>query len=91
MPSFKQALDKANRLTRKKGKETSATKLLMLHFSCLEPTELFLKYEEEMPQKAYNNFFNGLNQYLEENIPVQQRAIRWQWAEINYFQQNSAE
>lgn len=72
MPSFKQALDKANRLTRKKGKETSATKLLMLHFSCLEPTELFLKYEEEMPQKAYNNFFNGLNQYLEENIPVQQ-------------------
>ncbi len=72
MPSYKEALNKANKLTRKKGKETSATKLLLLHFSCLEPTELFLKYEEEMPLEMVNNFFKGLNQYLEENIPVQQ-------------------
>ena len=72
MPSYKEALNEANKLTRKKGKETSATKLLLLHFSCLEPSELFLKYEEEMPLEMVNNFFKGLNQYLEENIPVQQ-------------------
>ncbi len=72
MSSYKQALEKANKLTRKKGKETSATKLLLLHFSDLEPTELYLKYETEMPEKTYNNFFDGLNQYLEHNIPTQQ-------------------
>ncbi|XFA98205.1 peptide chain release factor N(5)-glutamine methyltransferase [Candidatus Izemoplasma sp. B36] len=72
MLSYKEALNKANKLTRIKGKETSATKLLLLHFSCLEPTELFVKYEEEMPLEMYNNFFKGLTQYLEENIPVQQ-------------------
>ena len=72
MPSYKEALDKASKLTRKKGKETSATKMLMLHFSCLEPTELFLKYDQEMPEQDYYNFFNGLNKYLDDNIPVQQ-------------------
>lgn len=72
MPSYKEALEKANKLTRKKGKETSATKLLLLHFSALEPTDLYLKYETEMPEDTYNNFFNGLQQYLEHNIPTQQ-------------------
>ena len=72
MASYKQALEKANKLTRKKRKEISATKLLLLHFSGLEPTELYLKYEEEMPKETYNNFFNGLSLYLEKNIPTQQ-------------------
>jgi hypothetical protein len=52
MPSYKEALELANKLTRKKGKETSATKLLLLHFSQLEPTELYLQYENEMPEEV---------------------------------------
>ncbi len=72
MPSYKEALEKANKLTRKKGKETSATKLLLLHFSDIEPTELYLKYESEMPSESYDNFFAGLHKYLEDNIPAQQ-------------------
>jgi len=72
MPSYKEALDKANKLTRRKNKETSATKLLMLHFSGLEPTELYTKYEEEMPEDKYNEYFEALDKYLIENVPVQQ-------------------
>ncbi len=72
MASYKQALEKANKLTRKKAKETSATRMLMLHFSELNPSDLYLKYEEEMPEEIYTNYFDGLNKYLEENIPVQQ-------------------
>jgi release factor glutamine methyltransferase len=72
MATYKQALEKANRLTRKVNKETSATKLLMLHFSGLEPTELYLKYEEEMPKDKYITYFEALDKYLINNIPVQQ-------------------
>ncbi|MCK4551469.1 MAG: peptide chain release factor N(5)-glutamine methyltransferase [Tenericutes bacterium] len=72
MSSYKTALDKANKLIRKKGKEISAARLLLLHFSCLLPTDLYLNYEKEMPEEVYNNFFEGLNLYLEDNIPVQQ-------------------
>jgi release factor glutamine methyltransferase len=72
MPSYKEALELANKLTRKKGKETSATKLLLLHFSQLEPTELYLQYENEMPEEVYNNFFKGLDRYLIDNVPTQQ-------------------
>lgn len=72
MPSYKDALNKANKLTRRKNKETSATKLLMLHFSGLEPTELYTKYEDEMPKTKYNEYFEALDKYLEDNIPVQQ-------------------
>ena len=72
MASYKEALEKANKLTRKKAKETSATRMLMLHFSELNPSDLYLKYEEEMPEEIYTKYFEALSQYLEENIPVQQ-------------------
>lgn len=72
MPTYKSVLEKANRLTRRHNLETSATKLLMLHFSGLEPTELFLKYEEEMPLEKEKAYFNALDKYLIDNIPVQQ-------------------
>jgi release factor glutamine methyltransferase len=72
MSTYKQALEKANRLTRRSNKETSATKLLMLHFCGLEPTELYLRYEEEMPKDKYITYFEALDKYLIDNIPVQQ-------------------
>ncbi len=72
MATYKEVLQKAKKLTRKTNKETSATELLMLHFSKLEPTELYLNYEKEMPEKEENEFLQGLNLYLEKNLPVQQ-------------------
>ena len=61
MATYKEVLQKAKKLTRKTNKETSATELLMLHFSKLKPTELYLKYEKEMPEKEENEFLQGLN------------------------------
>lgn len=72
MASFKEVLNNAKSLTRKKAKETSATELLFLNFSDLKPNELYLKYEEEMPKESENKFENALELYLENNIPVQQ-------------------
>ena len=72
MNSYKEVLKNAKSLTRKKGKETSATELLFLEFSKLSPSELYLKYEEEMPESSINGFHEALDKYLEKNIPVQQ-------------------
>lgn len=72
MSSYKNVLQEAKRLTRQYQKETSATELLMLHFSKLEPTDFYLKFQEEMPKPIEKEFLKGLNQYLEDNIPVQQ-------------------
>jgi release factor glutamine methyltransferase len=72
MSSYKNVLQEAKRLTRQYQKETSATELLMLHFSKLEPTDFYLKFQEEMPESVKKEFLKGLNLYLEDNIPVQQ-------------------
>ncbi|HKL47459.1 MAG TPA: peptide chain release factor N(5)-glutamine methyltransferase [Candidatus Izemoplasmatales bacterium] len=72
MTTYKKVLQDAKKLTRKYDKETSATELLMLHFSELEPTEFYLNFEEEMPAIKQQAFYDGLDKYLEENMPVQQ-------------------
>ncbi|PKK94873.1 MAG: peptide chain release factor N(5)-glutamine methyltransferase [Tenericutes bacterium HGW-Tenericutes-5] len=72
MLSYKEVLKNAKTLTRKKGKESSATELLFLEFSQLSPSELYLKYEEQMPEAAIGSFHEALEKYLEKNIPVQQ-------------------
>jgi len=72
MSSYKNVLQEAKRLTRQYQKETSATELLMLHFSKLEPTDFYLKFQEEMPKPIEKEFLKGLNLYLKDNIPVQQ-------------------
>lgn len=72
MASYRQVLQKAKKMTRLKGKETSATDLLLLHFCNLQATDLYLNYELQMPDRDEQAFFQGLEQYLEKNIPVQQ-------------------
>ena len=72
MPTYKQALEQALKKTRKTGKETSATRLLLLHFSDLSPTDLYKNYEDQMTEDAYNKFIKGVDLYLIDNIPVQQ-------------------
>ena len=44
----------------------------MLHFSGLEANDLYLNFEDEMPEKNYHDFMNGLDLYIRKNIPVQQ-------------------
>ncbi len=72
MPSYKEVLKKAKVLTREKKREISATELLLLNFSGLEPNELYLKYEEEMPKDQQIKFEEALGLYLDKSIPVQQ-------------------
>jgi len=45
---------------------------LLLHFSELEPSELYLKFTDEMPKEIEMAFFEALSLYLEKNKPVQQ-------------------
>ncbi|HOO43909.1 MAG TPA: peptide chain release factor N(5)-glutamine methyltransferase [Bacillota bacterium] len=71
MATYRQALDFANKILRRNGKESSAGKLLLLHFSGLEPTELYSRYETEMPEKNYLDFIDGISKHVDENIPVQ--------------------
>lgn len=72
MASYKQVLKEAKTKARKLNKESSACELLLLHFSGLKPTELYLYYEDEMPEEAQSNFHLALELYLEKNKPVQQ-------------------
>jgi len=72
MSTYKEVLKNAKSLTRKNGKETSATELLFLNFSGLSQSELYLRYEEDMPEKERIIFEDALNLYLIKNIPVQQ-------------------
>ncbi|MCF7924034.1 MAG: peptide chain release factor N(5)-glutamine methyltransferase [Candidatus Izimaplasma sp.] len=72
MSTYKEVLNKGKKFTRKHKKETSATELLLLHFSSLEPTELYLNYDQEMPEEQEDAFFRGLNRYLIDQVPVQQ-------------------
>ncbi|MBU1145279.1 MAG: peptide chain release factor N(5)-glutamine methyltransferase [Firmicutes bacterium] len=71
MPTFESVLKASEKEARRLKKEASAVKLLMLHFSDLEPTELYLKFHEEMSEISYQNFLKGLDLYLFHNKPVQ--------------------
>jgi release factor glutamine methyltransferase len=72
MPTYQEVLKKAKNLTRKADKEVSAVELLFLHFSGLEPHELYLKFNENMPKAQSEKFEEALGLYLSENKPVQQ-------------------
>ena len=71
MITYKKALKEANKILRKNKKESSAAKLLLLHFSSLSPTDLYLMYEKEMPKDSYNKFIEAVRLHAEKNIPVQ--------------------
>lgn len=71
MATYKEALDEAVKVFRKHHLEASAAKLLMLHFSGLEPTELYLDYEKEMPEDRRQQFMDATRRHVEDHIPVQ--------------------
>ncbi len=69
--TYQKALKEANKILRKNNKESSAAKLLLLHFSNLSPTDLYIMYEKEMSKDKYNEFIEAIKLYAEKNIPVQ--------------------
>lgn len=71
MMTYKTALEKANKILRNHNLESSAARLLLLHFSDLSPTELYTSYEEEMPEVNYERFMKGVMDHATKNIPVQ--------------------
>lgn len=53
------------------GKESSAVKILLMHYSGKESHELIMDYNKELDEEITQNFISGVKKYVEENIPVQ--------------------
>jgi release factor glutamine methyltransferase len=71
MATYQTVLKQAEKRSRANHLEASAIKLLLLHFSKLEPTELYLKFTEEMPDDTRLDFEKGLHSYIVDGLPVQ--------------------
>ncbi len=71
MPTYEFILKQAKKLARLENMEASSVELLMLHFSGLTPTELYLNYKEAMPDVKNIEFNNALKLYIYEKKPVQ--------------------
>lgn len=71
MPTYQSILKSNEKLARAHQLESSAIKLLMLHFAELEATELYLSMDKEMPQDKQVAFEKAVNAYVFEQIPVQ--------------------
>lgn len=71
MPTYEAVLKQAKKLARSEKMEASAVELLMLHFSNLTPTQLYLDFKEEMPEIRHQGFLDALKMYIFEKRPVQ--------------------
>ena len=70
MPTYQEVLRVAEKLARTNHLESSAIKLLMLHFASLEPTELYLSMDKPMPETAKTVFEKAVHDYVFNHIPV---------------------
>jgi len=71
MASFHQVLKEAEKKARHAHKESSACKLLLLHFSGLDSSRLYLSLDDEMDEEKRKLFDEAMDQYINHNIPVQ--------------------
>lgn len=71
MPTYRQALQINETYALDNGKEATAIKLLLQHFSTLSSSDLLLSMDEEMPEGLYDDFLYGVDKYIIKNIPVQ--------------------
>jgi len=69
--TYEKALKVANKLANEKNKEIEACKLLLLELSGLSSSAFFLSLKHEMDENLESLFFEKLNQYINEDIPVQ--------------------
>ncbi len=71
MPTYRQALQINEVYALDNGKEDTAIKILLLHFSKLNSSDLLLSLDKEMPEDSYQDFLYGVDRYVIKNIPVQ--------------------
>lgn len=71
MPSYRTALKEAEKQAHRAHLESSAVKLLLMHFSGKSQTELYLDFELDMDESAYQNFQAAVRKYVVDRIPVQ--------------------
>lgn len=71
MPTYKEALHINETYALDNGKESTAVKLLLLHFSGLSSSDLLLNFDQDMPEKQYQDFLYGVDKYIIKNIPAQ--------------------
>lgn len=71
MPTYSEVLKAGEKIARSKGMEASGVKLLMMHFSHLTPTKLYLSIDDSMPEEFRLEFLKAVDQYVNHHRPVQ--------------------
>lgn len=71
MPTFREVLKINEQYAIDNLKEDSGVKLLMLHFSKMDSSNLLLSMDKEIPEDVYQDFLYGVDRYITKNIPVQ--------------------
>ncbi len=71
MPTFREVLKINEQYAIDNLKEDSGVKILMLHFSKMNSSNLLLSMDEEIPEDVYKEFLYGVDRYVAKNIPVQ--------------------
>ncbi len=71
MPTYREILEINEQYALDNQKEDSGVKLLLLYFAKMDSGELLLSFDEEMPEKFYQDFLYGVDRYITKNIPVQ--------------------
>ena len=71
MPTYREVLKINEQYAIDNAKEDSGVKLLMLHFSKMDSSNLLLSLDKEIPDDIYQNFLYGVDRYVAKNIPVQ--------------------
>jgi release factor glutamine methyltransferase len=71
VPTYSEVLKAGEKIARSKGMEASGVKLLMMHFSHLTPTKLYLSIDDSMPEEFRLEFLKAVDQYVNHHRPVQ--------------------
>lgn len=77
MPSFREAIYQANRKARDTDISGESIKLLMVELCQTSSTNLYLHYEDQMPEQLYEQFQDGVERLL-KNEPLQY-ILGYQW------------
>jgi len=71
MPKYREVLHINEQYALDNNKEDSGIKILLLHFSKMDPAQLLLHLEDDMPEEMYQDFLYAVDKYITKNIPVQ--------------------
>lgn len=71
MPTYREVLQINEQYAIDNMKEDSGVKLLMLHFSKMNSSNLLISLDKEIPEDVYQDFLYGVDRYVAKNIPVQ--------------------